>query len=518
MELITKEQKQRAILAAVFYVIFIVTSVQFLFIRGFANLKPVYIFNISGDVFAMLMGYVLFICCLIDVQKTGKDLKWLLYLLNAAYIGVFTDSIAWLVDGVSKYSAINFLDNTLYYLCAPFEVFCFWKYTRTFLDIEKPHLRIINKLQLFGLCTSVAVRLLNMFFKFYFYVDSEGVYHRTGFYLFSMLYVFSSIICTLSILVIERKNLQLHQIITFFTYVLGPTIVSVLTIRIYGLSIINAVIMLFILLMYCVLNVMQGREKAIADRDLALASGIQEHILPRIFPPFPERKEFDIYASMTPAKEVGGDFYDFFMIDNDHLAIVIADVSGKGVPAALFMMVARTIIKNQGLYSRKMNPNTILAKVNNQLCEGNDLEFFVTAWIGILTISTGKLKYSNAGHEYPCYRKAGGNFVIVKEKHSPPLATMEGLVFKGGEIDLEKGDVIYIYTDGVTEATNSNNELFGNDRMLAALNENPDGTPKELDNAVRTRIYQFVKDAPQFDDITMLCLKYYGANEKSDVI
>ncbi|MCR5342833.1 MAG: PP2C family protein-serine/threonine phosphatase [Butyrivibrio sp.] len=276
--------------------------------------------------------------------------------------------------------------------------------------------------------------------------------------------------------------------------------------------------MLVILLMYCMLNVLQGRDKAIADRDLMLASSIQEHVLPRIFPPFPDRNEFDLYASMTPAKEVGGDFYDFFMIDDNHLAVVIADVSGKGVPAALFMMVSRTIIKNQGLYSRKMNPCTILQKVNNQLCEGNELELFVTAWLGIIDISTGIMDYANAGHEYPCIRTGGGNFTLLKEKHSPPLATMEGLSFRGGQLKLQPGDALYIYTDGVTEATNSKNLLFGNDRMLSALNEDPDADPITLDKHVRNRITEFVKDAPQFDDITMLCLKYYGAEAGAEVV
>ncbi|WP_051656632.1 PP2C family protein-serine/threonine phosphatase [Butyrivibrio sp. AE3004] len=512
MDFISKKQKQRAILASIIYLVLLLLSVQFVFVRGLSDLKPVYIFNISGDIFGMFMGYILYICCLIDVQKTGNDLKWFLYLLNAAYFGVFTDSVAWLVDGVRELSYINFADNLLYYLCAPLEVFFFWKYTKNFLDIDKKTIKLIDGFQFYGCLVSILLSVSNVFTKFYFYVDQEGFYHRTDYYLISLIYVSFSIICTLTVIVLERKKLQSYQIVTLFMYVLGPTIVSIITVRIYGLSIINGVIMLFLLLMYCILNVVQGREKAIADRDLALASGIQEHILPRLFPPFPERIEFDLYASMTPAKEVGGDFYDFFMIDQDHLAIVIADVSGKGVPAALFMMVARAIIKNQTLYSRKMNPSTILSKVNNQLCEGNDLELFVTAWLGILTVSEGRLRYANAGHEYPCLKKNNGSFEIVKEKHSPPLAAMEGLVFRGGEIYLDKGDTLYIYTDGVTEATNSKNDLFGTDRMLSALNENMEASPAELDKKVRERIYQFVKDAPQFDDITMLCLKFNGSN------
>ena len=280
---------------------------------------------------------------------------------------------------------------------------------------------------------------------------------------------------------------------------------------IYGLSVASSVIMLILLLMYCVLNITQGKERAIADRDLAVASGIQKNVLPKIFPYLPERKEFDIYATMTPAKEVGGDFYDFFMIDEDHIAIVIADVSGKGMPAALFMMVARTLIKNQTQgASFDKDPKEILAQVNNQLCEGNDMELFVTAWLGIITLSTGHLEYASAGHEYPALSTGGNAFTLLKEKNSPPLATMEGLRFRGGERELQEGEVIYVYTDGVTEATNAENELFGLDRMLDALNIDVNAELKEIDTNVRKAIDAFVKDAPQFDDITMLTFRYNG--------
>ncbi|WP_049945315.1 PP2C family protein-serine/threonine phosphatase [Butyrivibrio sp. AC2005] len=518
MELLTKKQKNRAYVVSVVYIFLVFICAQLIFIRGINNLKPIYVFNISGDIFGMLMGAVLFICCLLDVQKTGSNLKWLFYLLNTAYIGLFTDAIAWLVDGVPELSIINYADNFIYYICGPLELFCFWKYTESYLQTERRIVKLINKFQCIGLVIALFIRVSNFFNHIYYYVTKDGVYHRSQLYLMSVVYVFSSTIATMAVVIIERKNLERYQIATFFMYALSPFVVSILTIRIYGISIIGGVIMLVILLMYCILNVLQGRDKAIADRDLSLASSIQEHMLPRIFPPFPDRNEFDLYASMTPAKEVGGDFYDFFMIDDNHLAIVIADVSGKGVPAALFMMVARTIIKNQGLYSRKMNPCTILKKVNNQLCEGNDLELFVTTWLGILNISDGTIDYANAGHEYPCIRKDDGEFELLKEKHSPPLAALEGLNFRGGQISLSPGDAIFIYTDGVTEATDAHSRLFGEERMLKALNMDSDGTPMEIDRNVRDSISRFVKDAPQFDDITMLCLKYYGTEKGTKVI
>ena len=252
-------------------------------------------------------------------------------------------------------------------------------------------------------------------------------------------------------------------------------------------------------------------EKERIGAELNVATKIQADMLPRIFPAFPDRKEFDLYATMNPAKEVGGDFYDFFLVDDDHLGMVMADVSGKGVPAALFMVIAKTLIKNraQAASGAEIHPGKILADVNNQLCEGNEAELFVTVWLGILTISTGHLISASAGHEYPAFYRAGGKFALQKERHGPPLATMEGLRFRENETDLGHGDALFIYTDGVTEATSAEEELFGEERMVSALNAHAGDTPEAIIRDVRTDIDAFVKDAPQFDDITMLCLRFY---------
>ena len=249
-------------------------------------------------------------------------------------------------------------------------------------------------------------------------------------------------------------------------------------------------------------------EKERIGAELNVATQIQADMLPRIFPPFPGRKEFDIYATMTPAKEVGGDFYDFFMIDDDHLALVMADVSGKGVPAALFMVIAKTLIKTRAQIGG--SPSEILRDVNNQLCEGNEADLFVTVWFGILEISTGKVTASNAGHEYPAISRNGENYELIKTKQSPAVATMEGLKFRQNEFTLNPGDNIYLYTDGVAEATNSSEELYGTDRMLEALNSTKNYSADEILAVMKREVDNFTGDAPQFDDITMLCLRYFG--------
>lgn len=255
-------------------------------------------------------------------------------------------------------------------------------------------------------------------------------------------------------------------------------------------------------------------EKERIGAELNMATAIQASQLPRLFPPFPNRTEFDIYASMTPAKEVGGDFYDFFMVDDDHIALVMADVSGKGVPAALFMMVSRVLIKS-GLQSGE-GPAAALKSVNAQLCEGNDSGWFVTVWLAVLEISTGRGIAANAGHEHPALCRKGGEYALQIYRHSPAVAVMEDTPFREHSFALMPGDSLFVYTDGVTEAANAKTELFGTDRMLDALNRDTAAGPQTILNNVREDIEIFVGGAEQFDDITMMCIKYNGAGPRAD--
>ena len=247
-------------------------------------------------------------------------------------------------------------------------------------------------------------------------------------------------------------------------------------------------------------------EKERIGAELDIAKHIQASMLPCIFPAFPERHEIDIFATMDPAKEVGGDFYDFFMVDDRHLAIVMADVSGKGVPAALFMVIGKTLIKDHTFPDRDLGE--VFTAVNNLLCEANSEGLFITAFEGVLDLVTGEFTFVNAGHEMPFICKAGGNFESYKIRAGFVLAGMENMKYKAGTMQLDVGDKIFQYTDGVTEATNINNELYGMDRLGEILNKVKNGTPHEILPAVKKNIDEFVGEAPQFDDITMLCLEY----------
>ena len=253
-------------------------------------------------------------------------------------------------------------------------------------------------------------------------------------------------------------------------------------------------------------------DKERISAELNVAKNIQAAMLPNIFPPYPARKEFDLYAAMDPAREVGGDFYDFFFIDKDHLALVIADVSGKGVPAALFMVIAMAIIENGSQSSQKVDQ--VFNSTNNHLCEGNAENMFVTAWIGIIDVTTGVMTWCEAGHENPYILHADGTVdMLTPSKKKPPIASMENTVYVSNELTLKPGDCLFLYTDGVAEATSSNMELYGTKRLERALRENHLESSQSIVKKVRKDVDLFVGDAPQFDDMTMLAFKYLGGKE-----
>lgn len=241
------------------------------------------------------------------------------------------------------------------------------------------------------------------------------------------------------------------------------------------------------------------------DKELEFARQIQHSALPSVFPPYPNRIDFDIFAQMYTAKEVGGDFYDFYLLGKDKLAFLIADVSGKGIPAAMFMMTAKTLIKS--LVESGIEPSDAFTKANNKLCENNEAGMFVTAWLGILDLNTGLLKYVNAGHNPPLIKRNGKYFEFLCSKPNFVLAGMENIKYKTNEIQLSPGDEIFLYTDGVTEANDTSYELFGDDRLLESLNENDCLAVEQLCKKVKSDVDRFVGNALQSDDITMLAVK-----------
>ena len=250
------------------------------------------------------------------------------------------------------------------------------------------------------------------------------------------------------------------------------------------------------------------RQKELIDGELKVAREIQMSIVPKLFPPYPKRQEFDLYAVLHPAKEVGGDLYDFFLIDNDHLCFSIGDVSGKGVPASLFMAVTKTLVKSK-VDSYKA-PEEILRAVNDELCSENQSGMFVTEFLAVLTISSGEIRYSNGGHNRPYVLRMDGRVEQLPKTTGIALGAMDGMPYEGESLLLNKGDMLVMYTDGVTEAMNEQGELYGETRLEKTLERHSEDTTQQLIDRIMDSIQQHVKDAEQSDDITLLVLKYEG--------
>lgn len=375
--------------------------------------------------------------------------------------------------------------------------------------------KVINYIFLFLLAGHVIGLIANIFSKFYYYFDEMNIYHRNPGYVLSNTMHILMLGQSIYLLIRYKSKIDKRLASALWLYLLLPLVAIVIQAFIEQLQfIILATVISAAYLYYVIIRIQieryqkQQLEKDRIDNELTMATRIQAETLPNIFPAFPERDDFNIYASMNPAKEVGGDFYDFFLIDENHLGIVMADVSGKGIPAALFMMVSKILIQNIAMMGN--DPAEVLKFVNNQLCTNNPEDMFVTVWYGCLDLSTGVLKAANAGHEYPFLKKAGGSFEMIKDKHGLVIGGMEGAVYKEYELQMDPGSKLFIYTDGVPEATDAAEELFGTERLLYALRGAENETPKDIIVRIDSSVKDFVKEAPQFDDLTMLCLEYVG--------
>ena len=275
----------------------------------------------------------------------------------------------------------------------------------------------------------------------------------------------------------------------------------------YGISVQYTAMMVSLVLIYAFLFSDNEKHLYSTNKELSLATNIQKQMLPSIFPAFPDRKEFDVFASMDPAKEVGGDFYDFFLVDETHLGLVVADVSDKGVPAALFMMASKIMVNNYAMLG--LSPKKVLDSVNRQICSNNQQAMFVTIWLGILDLKTGVLTASNAGHEKPILKNPDGHFELIQDTHGFVVGWEKSMKYNEYKLKLKKGSKLFLYTDGVPEATGPSGK-FGRDATLEALRKYEDLPPKEILDNMKVELNMFTGNRDQFDDVTMLCLEYKG--------
>ena len=414
------------------------------------------------------------------------------------------------MQGNPSLRIINLIANVLFYMIGAVLVYLFWEYIRRALKLNNKPMRIADTFVTAMLYPSLMLCLINIFYPLFFEIGADGVYRRAAQWDVSQVYL--SITMTVVVIAIAFAKASLKDRLVSISFVAIPFVNQILTSSVFGLSTQYAAMTVSIVLIYGVL--FADREKALSstEMELGVATKIQSNMLPNTFPFMPDRTEFDLYASMKPAKEVGGDFYDFFMIDENRLALVIADVSGKGIPAALFMMASKILIKNTVMTGK--SPGEVLYAVNNQICENNQLDMFVTVWLGILDLSNGSLITANAGHEYPIIRKPNGDFELFKSKHSFVVGGIKGIKYKETEHKLQMGTKLFIYTDGIPEAINESGVQYGCENLISALNNNKDLSPDKLIKFVEADVERFIQNQPQFDDFTMLCIHYKGTTMK----
>lgn len=466
---------------------------------SFVRMKE-YLFDCGIDV----MGA--FVCAALyygSMKQEGDGAKTFRTLIVLACSGFIVNALFYYTTEVPEYRIYNFVFVLLVSLIDLTLIYYFYQYIKTSLGIKDKLSRWTDKTIPVLYMLGVIIVLSNIFYPVTFAIDEMGVRQAMPASVIEDIY--RLLVSLITMILIIRCDSPRSQKLAALTFIFLPLFNYLTTIGEFGNASNYGMMLMSLIIMYCIIFNYNSSKLASTETELGMATKIQESMLPSIFPAFPERKEFDLYASMDPAKEVGGDFYDFFMIDDDHLALVIADVSGKGVPAALFMMISKTIIQNFAMLG--LGAAETLNRANESLCSQNKMEMFVTAWIGILELSTGKMTCSSAGHEYPAIYH-DGKFELLKDKHGLVLGGFDMSKYKEYEIQLHKGDKVFVYTDGVPEATNTNFELYGTDRMIEALNSNPEANPREVLKTVRTSVDQFVGAAEQFDDLTMACLEY----------
>ena len=377
--------------------------------------------------------------------------------------------------------------------------FFFYQYIRISLDF-KGKLAIWANTGIPILMAFEAILILsNIFYPVTFFIDSNAMYHDTPIFPAEKIYFIATSIIA-AILIIRSKSHR-NQKLAALTFGFFPFFNFFMTFNAFGNASNYGMNMFSLVIMYCIIFNYNSERLVSTQTELDTATTIQTGMLPSV-PPAGET--FELHASMNTAKEVGGDFYDCFMIDPDHLCIVIADVSGKGMPAALFMMRGTTVIKDHALVQH--STSEILTAANVRLCENNDEGMFVTAWIGILDTRTMTLQYTNAGHNYPVLLRQGKPCELMKDVHGLFLAGMDFTEYRQSELKLEPGDRLFLYTDGVTEAHDPDAAQYGEERLNAVLERTRQSPGNEVLEGVLEDMKEFTRGAPQFDDITMVVL------------
>ena len=487
-------------------------SLSLLYGRGLDGMMRSGYFSLGMDVAGVAICLVLYYSCMTEWRNTEQSASMFTGLIFVQGCILFFSECTWLVMDIPSLRMWNVLANVLFFMGGGALHALFWRYIYTSLHLQHNALmRILDKVLLVLLAVEMCLALANLFFPVIFSVDEAGHYARAAWYPYCLIYALLCLGVTILGLILASAPLRQKLVILSFAAI--PFFSMYLTRNRFGISTQYASTLVSIVLIYGAVYAERGRQIAVGDTELELSAKIQHAVLSR---DFPRSDRYSLWASMEPAKEVGGDFYDFFPVGGGRVALVMADVSGKGVPAALFMMNAKALIRNAA--QKGMDPAQALREVNAQLCENNSGGMFVTVWLGILDPADGSVVYADAGHEKTLLRR-DGVWSFVPKKSGVALAMWqpedfayldERFHFHNETLHLGAGDMLMQYTDGITEAENDRDEMFGDERLLAAANAASTADPKELLEHIRAAVNGFAHGAAQFDDITMLAVSLLG--------
>ena len=501
--------KRKWIIPALFIhmCVLLVAAIVFIEIRRLNETPVEFAFSIGGELCAMAIAIMITTSILPAHKRQSGYIRIFVTLLTIGCSVLFFDTAQMLVDGIPELIQLNKVLCICVFISSAFFYYFFFLYASLALKCEGKMMDIISVVGAFLLFITSLLPFINYFYPLYFTIDeATGIYARnTDTWWISQIFSCYAVLSTFVAIFFSKESISTKLVITAFAAL--PVIALGAGGYKYGVSVQFTAMMASLVLIYAFIFSKNERVLYSTNKELGVASTIQQQTLPANFPAFPDRKDFDIYASMTPAKEVGGDFYDFFLIDDSHLGLVIADVSDKGIPAALFMMASRIMARNYALL--KLSPKDVLTAVNRQICDESGADMFVTIWFGVLDLKTGLLTATNAGHEKPVIKQPDGHFQIIKDKHNFVVGWDKNTKYSEYQIQLQKGARIFVYTDGVPESSNGT-ERFGTDRMLQTLNENENSSPEIIIKEMSNAISKFVGKQDQFDDTTMLCVEYKG--------
>ena len=508
MEKIIFQKNKKIIYACFSFINFLAfAGLLFQFIRGFKDMDPSWTLSTGIEILGIAICAVVFFSCIQSVESVEDHIAVFIPQLLVCALTLFFDEMAWLVQDLPDYHYVNCVVNSLLHVSYHALSLLFWMYIQKTLGVKNKFIDITNWVFIIGFYIYSIVNILDIFFPIFFTVDSNGTYSRTSLYdLKWTLYIV--IIPAYIYCLFKSKVPKKAKIVSGSLYLL-PILAEIVTRFKFGISLKPASLLLAIILNYGVLVAEREKRIAVTRHELGIASQIQMNLLPNIFPAFPDRKDFDVFAMTVPAKEVGGDFYDFFMVDDKHLAILMADVSDKGIGAALFMTISKIIIKTRAQLGG--TPSEIIEYADRRINEKNDAGLFVTVWLGIIDLETGHIECCNAGHDYPAIMNSSDGYKIEKDIHGMPVAFMPEAKFPGYSFDLKDGDRIFLYTDGILDAKKINGERYEKERLLEVLNKNRYKSDEQLIRIVRASVTAYFGDEPQFDDMTMLSFTYHGA-------